>query len=129
MVVNIKERRYDVDFDDVRVLQAADDGKRALAEAYAALPPAEDVSYGKRLIDFLDVVKAAIDGVVGDGVSAECFGDAYNWRDILGGWLTIVEVGNASAEETRAASAELVHRATACVTAGKTNSRPPVRLE
>lgn len=129
MVVSIKERRYDVDFDDVRVLQAADDGKRALADAYAALPAAADASYGQQLINFLDVVKAAIDGVVGDGVSAECFGDAYNWRDILGSWLTIVEAGNASAAETRAASAELVHRATACVAASKTGGRPPVRLE
>lgn len=129
MVVSIKDRRYDVDFDDVRVLQAADDGKRALADAYAALPAAADASYGQQLISFLDVVKAAIDGVVGDGVSAECFGDTYNWRDILGSWLTIVEAGNASAAETRAASAELVHRATACITASKTGSRPPVRLE
>lgn len=129
MVVTIKERRYDVDFDDVRVIAAADDGKRAIVEANASLPPVTDASYGKRLIDFLDVVKAAIDGVVGDGVSAECFGDAYNWRDILTSWLTIVEAGNASAAETRAASAELVHRATACITASKTGSRPPVRLE
>ena len=83
MVVTIKEHRYDVDFDDVRVIAAADDGKRAIVEAHASLPPVTDASYGKCLIDFLDVVKAAVDGVVGDGVSAECFGDAYNWRDIL----------------------------------------------
>lgn len=129
MVVSIKERRYDVDFDDVRVLRAADDGKRALVEAYTALPPAEDASYGERLIELLDVVKAAIDGVVGDGVSSECFGDAYNWRDILGSWLTIVEAGNASAAETRTAAAELTQRATACIAASKPDSRPPVRLE
>lgn len=129
MVVTIKERSYDVDFDDVRVIAAADDGKRAIVEAYASLPPVTDASYGKRLIDFLVVVKAAIDGVVGDGVSAECFGDAYNWRDILTSWLGIVEAGTASAAETRAASAELVHRATACVTASKASGRQPVRLE
>ena len=91
MVVTIKEHRYDVDFDDVRVIAAADDGKRAIVEAHASLPPVTDAGYGKRLIDFLDVVKEAIDGVVGDGVSAECFGAAYNWRDILTGWLAIVE--------------------------------------
>lgn len=70
MVVTIKEHRYDVDFDDVRVIAAADDGKRA-----------------------------------------------------------IVEASTASAAETRAASAELVHRATACVTASKASGRQPVRLE
>ena len=129
MVVSIKGNRYDVDFDDVRVLQAADDGKRAITDAYTTLPTVENVDYGKRLIGFLDVVKAAIDGVVGDGVATECFGDAYNWRDILGSWLTIVEAGNASAEATRAASAELAHRATACLMADKPNGRPPVRLE
>lgn len=129
MVVTIKERRYDVDFDDVRVIVAADDGKRAIVEANASLPPVTDASYGKRLIDFLDVVKAAIDGVVGDGVSAECFGDAYNWRDILTGWVGIVEASTASAVETGAAAAELVHRATACVTASKASGRQPVRLE
>ena len=35
MVVTIKEHRYDVDFDDVRVIAAADDGKRAIVEAHA----------------------------------------------------------------------------------------------
>lgn len=129
MVVTIKERRYDVDFDDVRVIAAADDGKRAIVEAYASLPPVTDASYGKRLIDFLDVVKAAIDGVVGDGVSAECFGDSYNWRDILTSWVGIVEASTASAAETGAAATELVHRATACVTASKASGRQPVRLE
>lgn len=129
MVVTIKEHRYDVDFDDVRVIAAADDGKRAIVEAHASLPPVTDAGYGKRLIDFLDVVKAAIDGVVGDGVSAECFGAAYNWRDILTGWLAIVEASTASAAETRAASTELVHRATACVIASKASGRQPVRLE
>ena len=66
---------------------------------------------------------------VGDGVSAECFGDAYNWRDILTSWVDIVEAGTASAVETGAAAAELVHRATACVTASKASGRQPVRLE
>ncbi len=129
MVVTIKEHRYDVDFDDVRVIAAADDGKRAIVEAHASLPPVTDASYGKRLIDFLDVVKAAIDGVVGDGVSAECFGAAYNWRDILTGWLAIVEASTAGAAETCAAATELVHRTTACVTASKASGRQPVRLE
>ena len=129
MVVTIKERRYDVDFDDVRVIAAADDSKRAIVEAFTSMPSVTDASYGKRLVDFLDVVKAAIDNVVGDGVSAECFGDAYNWRDILTSWVDIVEAGTASAVETGAAAAELVHRATACVTASKASGRQPVRLE
>ncbi len=129
MVVTIKEHRYDVDFDDVRVIAAADDGKRAIVEAHASLPPVTDAGYGKRLIVFLDVVKAAIDGVVGDGVSAECFGAAYNWRDILTGWLAIVEASAAGAAETCAAATELVHRTTACVTASKASGRQPVRLE
>lgn len=129
MVVTIKEHRYDVDFDDVRVIAAADDSKRAIVEAYASLPPVTDASYGKRLIDFLDVVKAAIDGVVGDGVSAECFGDSYNWRDILSSWVGVVEVSAASATETGTAAAELVHRTTACIAASKASGRQPVRLE
>lgn len=129
MVVTIKEHRYDVDFDDVRVIAAADDGKRAIVEAHASLPPVTDASYGKCLIDFLDVVKAAVDGVVGDGVSAECFGDAYNWRDILSSWVGIVEASTASAAETGTAAAELVHRTTACATASKASGRQPVRLE
>ena len=128
MVVTIKERRYDVDFDDVRVIAAADDGKRAIVEANASLPPVTDASYGKRLIDFLDVVKAAIDGVVGDGVSAECFGAAYNWRDILTGWVGIMEASTAGAAETGGAAAELVHRTTACAIASKASGRQPVRL-
>ena len=52
MVVTIKEHRYDVDFDDVRVIAAADDGKRAIVEAHASLPPVTDAGYGKRLIDW-----------------------------------------------------------------------------
>ena len=129
MVVTIKEHRYDVDFDDVRIIAAADDGKRAIVEAHASLPPVTDASYVKHLIDFLDVVKAAIDGVVGDGVSAECFGGAYNWRDILSSWVGIVEASTASAAETGATSAELVHRTTAFVIASKASGRQPVRLE
>ena len=129
MVVTIKEHRYDVDFDDVRVIAAADDGKRAIVEAHASLPPVTDASYVKHLIDFLDVDKAAIDGVVGDGVSAECFGGAYNWRDILSSWVGIVEASTASAAETGATSAELVHRTTAFVIASKASGRQPVRLE
>lgn len=129
MVVTIKERRYDVDFDDVRVIAAADDGKRAIVEANASLPPVTDASYGKRLIDFLDVVKAAIDGVVGDGRVRRVLRRRLQLAGHPDRLVGIVEASTASAVETRAASAELVHRVTACVTASKASGRQPVRLE
>lgn len=111
MVVPIKDRKYEVDFNDVYIMKAVDDGRKAVIEAAAKLQGG--VMQTENFISVLDIVRNSIDGVVGDGVSAEAFGDSYNWIDIFDSWTKIEEASAKNTKEIERDVSAMVRRISA----------------
>lgn len=105
MIVQIKENKYDVDFLDVNVMEAVEDGIRATIDASKSLADGA-LGNADKLREVLSSFKTNIDAVVGNGVSEECFGESMNWVDIMRAWTAIVtEYESACAESEREAKA------------------------
>lgn len=87
MVVPIKDRKYEVDFFDVNVMDATENGLKAVLDFAQSVDMSVDPAGTMR--EALTMIKAHIDSIVGEGVTEECFGDSMNWVEIMEAWLAI----------------------------------------
>lgn len=76
-----KIAKYEVDFFDVNVMDATENGLKAVFDFAQSVDMSVDPAGTMR--EALTMIKAHIDSIVGEGVTEECFGDSMNWVEIM----------------------------------------------
>lgn len=100
MIVEIKGHKYEVDFGDLRTLEIADSVREEIA-AGAFTGEEEGIALMRKQ---MQAARAFLDRIVGDGVSAECFGES---QDYLGAMRALGSVLRAYYEATDEMKREL----------------------
>lgn len=136
MIVEIKGHKYEVDFGDLRTLEIADSVREEIA-AGAFAGEEKGIALMRKQ---MQAARAFLDRIVGDGVSAECFGES---QDYLGAMRALGSVLRAYYEATdemkrelgamagdlRRAPAEDAPEPAPVVEGIHANIRKPVRVE
>lgn len=100
MIVEIKGHKYEVDFGDLRTLEIADSVREEIA-AGAFTGEEKGIALMRKQ---MQAAMAFLDRIVGDGVSAECFGES---QDYLGAMRALGSVLRAYYEATDEMKLEL----------------------
>lgn len=79
MIVEIKGRKYEVDFGDLHTLEIADSVREEIA-AGAFTGEEKGIALMRKQ---MQAARAFLDRIVGDGVSAECFGDSQDYLGVM----------------------------------------------
>lgn len=100
MIVEIKGRKYEVDFGDLHTLEIADSVREEIA-AGAFTGEEKGIALMRKQ---MQAARAFLDRIVGDGVSDECFGES---QDYLGAMRALGSVLRAYYEATDEMKREL----------------------